>query len=65
MRSQENDIVSSSKAIVETYVAANATRLLPIGQLKDYNKIPIQNGKNFKANCDIDEVPEVRFPPTI
>ena len=27
-----------------------------------YNKSPLRNGKNFKTNCDIDEMPEGRFP---
>ena len=30
------------------------------GKLKDYNKSPLHNGNNVKANCDINKMPEVR-----
>ena len=32
---------------------------------KDYNKSPLQNWKNVKANCDIYEIPEGRFTLSI
>ena len=34
-RSQGNDIVSSTKAIIETHVAANDIRIIPRGYTKD------------------------------
>ena len=32
---------------------------------KDYNKSPLHNGNNEKANCDIDELSKVRFQLSI
>ena len=66
MRSQENDIVSATKVIIETNVASKRycnyyERIIK----KDSNNSPLHNMKNFRANCDIDEFTGGRFPLTI
>ena len=65
IRGQENNIVSSTKLMIETHVLDNAVRIIPRDNWKDYNKIPLHNRNNVKANCDINELPEGRFPLTV
>ena len=63
MRSQENDIVSATKAIIETHIYAMS--------YYNYFKRTIKNttirvhytmATNVKANCGIYELPKVSFP---
>ena len=63
---QGNNIVSATKAIVETHILQRhyqnySDRIIKI----DYNNSPLHNRINIKYNCDIDELPEGRFPLTI
>ena len=62
IRSQEENIISATKAMIETHVAETAIIITPGIYLKYYNQIPLHNGNNVKTNCDIDELPEGRFP---
>ena len=66
IRSQENIIVSGTKAIIETHVAVKRCYNYSERIIKNTTvRVHLHNGKCFKANCDIDELPECRFPLTI
>ena len=54
-RSQEDGVVSDTKALIEMYIASMlyqnySERIIE----KDYNKSPLHNGSNGRADCDID-----------
>ena len=50
--------------MIETHVAENDIITIPI-IIQRLQQSPLQNGKNAKSNCDINELPEGRFPLTI
>ena len=63
MRIQENGIVSDTKTIIKNRRSGKQIlELLRGGTWKDYNKSPLHNRNYIKANCDINEPPDVRFP---
>ena len=66
MRNQEYDFVSVTKEMIETYVAEKHYQNYYKRKIKkNYNNSTLHNGNNSKANCDIYEIPEGRFPLTI
>ena len=60
IRSQVNNIVSATKVIIETHVVDNSIRIIPRQCLERLQKSPLQNQNNFKAICNIYELPEGR-----
>ena len=62
---QENNIVSPTKAMVETHISEKSIIIIPNSNEEDYNKSPLHNRNNVKYNCDIAELPEGRLTLTI
>ena len=65
IRNQENNIVSTTKAIMETHLAARRYYNYSEGTIKRLQHDSIPQGKKCQANCEIGELLEGRFPLTI
>ena len=65
IRSQINNIVSATKAILETRIAKNSIKIILIIIINTKTILHYTNGNHVKANCYIDELSECRLKLTI